>query len=50
MTLKKVKQINKEVYTVLLKILDFLEKESTVNNDEELDYFLEYLKNKIDEI
>lgn len=50
MTLEKAKQINKEVLMIWLKILDFLEKESTVNSDEELDYFLRYLKNKIDEV
>lgn len=50
MTREKVKQINKEVLTIWLKILDFLEKESTVNSNEELDYFLRYLKNKIDEV
>lgn len=50
MTLEKAKQINKEVLVVWLKILDFLEKESVVNSNEELDYFLEYLMNKIDEL
>jgi hypothetical protein len=50
MTLEKAKQINKEVLTIWLKILDFLEKESAVSSDEELNYFLGYLRNKIDEV
>lgn len=50
MNFEKRNKIKKEVLTVWLKILDFLEKESTVNSNEELDYFFRYLKNKIDEI
>lgn len=47
MTVEQSLKIQKEAITVWLGVLDYLEKDSSVRNNEDLDLFLETLKKKV---